>query len=72
MYFLKLLLIFFFFVNMEKLFMADLLPKGLHEKVIICSISYITKSRLDVQLVKKIPLGIAIIQQMKEEGYGQN
>ena len=57
---------------MEKLFMADLLAKGLHEKVMICSISYITKSRLDVQLVKKIPLEIVIIQQMKEEGYGQN
>ena len=37
--------------------MADLLPNGLHEKVKICSISicYITKSRLDVQFVKKIP-----------------
>ena len=70
MYFLKLLLI--FFVNIEKVFMTDLLPKGLHEKVTICSISYITKSRLDVELVKKIPLEIVISQQMKEEGYGQN
>ena len=52
--------------------MADLLPKGLHEKEMICFISYITKSRLDVQLVKKIPLEIVISQQMKEEGYGQN
>ena len=25
-----------FFVNMEKLFMANLLPNGLHEKVMIC------------------------------------
>ena len=38
------------------LFMTDLLPNGLHEKVIICSICYITKSRLDVQPAKKIPL----------------
>ena len=52
--------------------MVDLLPNGLHEKVMICSISYITKSRLDVRLVKKIPLEIVIRQQMKEEGYGQN
>ena len=41
---------------MEKLFMADLLLNGLHEKVIICSIFCITKSRLDVQFVNKIPL----------------
>ena len=53
---------------MEKLFMADLLPNGLHEKVMICSICYITKSRLDVQFVKKLGNG----QQMKEEGYDQN
>ena len=58
---------------MEKLFMADLLPNELHEKVImICSISYITKSRLDVQFVKKTPLKMVINQQMKEEGYDQN
>ena len=44
-----------FFVNMEKLFMADLLPNGLHEKLIICPICYITKSGLNVQFVKKIP-----------------
>ena len=48
--------------------MADLLPNGLHEKVTICSICYITKSRLDVQFVKKIPLEIVIGQQMKEKG----
>ena len=47
---------------MEMLFMADLLPNGLHEKVMICSICYITKSRLDVQFV----------QQMKEKRYDQN
>ena len=35
--------------------MADLEPNGIHEKV-ICSICYITKSRSDVQFVKKIPL----------------
>ena len=40
---------------MEKLFMADLLPNGLHEKVMICFICII-KSRLDVQFVKKFPL----------------
>ena len=28
-----------------------------HEKVMICSICHITKSRLDVQFVKKIPFG---------------
>ena len=57
---------------MEKLFMADLLPNGLHEKVMICSICYVTKSRLDVQFVKKIPLEAAIGQQIKEERYDQN
>ena len=41
---------------MEVLFMADLLPNGLHGKIMICSVNYITKSRLDVQFVKKIPL----------------
>ena len=41
---------------MGKLLMTNLLPNGLHEEVMICSICYITKSRLDVQLVKKIPL----------------
>ena len=61
-----------FFVNMEMLFMADLLPNGLHEKVMICSIWYITKSWLDVQFVKKIPLEMVTSQQMKEEGYDQN
>ena len=57
---------------MEKVFMADLLPNWLHEKVMICSICYITKSRLDVQFVKKIALEMAIGQQIKEEGYDQN
>ena len=57
---------------MERLFMTDLLPNRLHEKVMICSICYITKSRLDVQFVKKIPLEMVIGQQMKEEGYDQN
>ena len=41
---------------MEKLFMAVVLANGLHEKVMICSISYIAKIRLDVQFVKIIPL----------------
>ena len=57
---------------MEKLFMADLLPNGLREKVMICSICYITKSRLDVQFLKRISLEMVIGQQMKEEGYDQN
>ena len=56
---------------MEKLFMADLIPNGHHEKVMIRSICYITKSRLDVQFVKKISLEMIIGQQMKEEGYDQ-
>ena len=64
--FLKLLLI--FFVNMEKLFMADLLSNELYEKIIVCSICCITKSRLSVQFVKKIPLEMVIGQEMKEEG----
>ena len=55
-----------FFVNMEKLFMADLLPSGLHEKVMICSICYISKSRLDVQSVKKIPL--EMVNRWKKKG----
>ena len=33
--------------------MAELLPNGHHEKVMVCSIYYITKSRLEVQFVKK-------------------
>ena len=52
--------------------MADLLPNGLHEKVMICFICYITKNRSDVQFVEKIPLEMVIGQQMKEEGYDQN
>ena len=52
--------------------MDDLLSNGLLEKVMIFSICYITKSRLDVQLVKKIPLVMVIGQQLKEEGYNQN
>ena len=61
---------------MEKLLIADLLlrkfktssllPNGLHEKVIIFSICYITKSRLDVQFIKKIPLEMVNGKQMKE------
>ena len=39
-------------------------------KVMICSI--ITKSILDVQFAKKIPLEMVTGQQMKEEGYDQN
>ena len=54
---------------MEKLFMADLLPNGLHEKVMIRSICHFTKSRLDVQFVKKMPLEMVICQQIKEERY---
>ena len=57
---------------MEKLFVADFLSNGLHEKVMICSMCFITKSRLHVQFVEKIPLEMVIGQQMKEEGYDQN
>ena len=51
--------------------MADLQPNGLHEKVMICSVCYIIKNRLDIQFVKKILLKMIIGQQMKEEGYDQ-
>ena len=54
---------------MEMLFMADLLPNGLHEKVMTCSICYVTKSRLDVQFVKKIPLESSTGER---KGYDQN
>ena len=57
---------------MEKLFMTDPLPNWLHEKVMICSVCCITKSRLDLQFVKKIRLEMIIGQEMKEEGYDQN
>ena len=57
---------------MEKLFMANLLPNGPHKKVMICFTCCITKRRVDVQFVKKIPLETVIGQQMKEEGYDQN
>ena len=57
---------------MEMLFMADLLPNGHLEKVMICSICYITKSRLDIQFVKKIPLEMVIGHQMQEERYDQS
>ena len=46
--------------------MAELLPNGLQEKVMIFAICYITKSRLDVRFVKKIPL--ENVEQMKEKG----
>ena len=46
---------------MEKLFMANLPPNGLHEKIMICSIFYITKSRLDVQFVKKYPWKCSLV-----------
>ena len=35
--------------------MADLLPNVLYDKIMIYSICYITKSRLDVQLPRKSP-----------------
>ena len=57
---------------MEKLFIACLLPNGLHEKLMMCSIYYITKSRLDVQFVKETLMEMVTGQQMKEEGYDQN
>ena len=52
-----------FFVNIKKMFMADF------DMLYYC---YITKSRLDVQFVKKIPLETVIGQQMKEKGYDKN
>ena len=58
---------------MEKLFMAGLRSNGLHEKVwYVILLCYITKSRLDVQFVKKIPLQMVIGRQMKEEWHDQN
>ena len=57
---------------MEKLFIDCLLPNGLHEKLMMCSIYYITKSRLDVQFVKETLMEMVTGQQMKEEGYDQN
>ena len=51
--------------------MANLLPNGLHEKVMICYIVILLKVDY-VQFVKKIPLEMVIGQQMKEEGYDQN
>ena len=50
-----------------KLFIADLLPNGLHDKVVI-----FTKKRLDLQFVKKIALVMVISQQMKEQDHNQN
>ena len=47
--------------------MADLLPNGLHDKVVI-----FTKKRLDLQFVKKIALVMVISQQMKEQDHNQN
>ena len=46
--------------------MVDLLSNGLHEKVMIW---YFSKSKLDVEFIKKIYLEIVIDQQMKEEGH---
>ena len=46
---------------MKKLFIADLLPNRLHEKVMASSIYYITKSRLDVQFIKYIALEMVIV-----------
>ena len=48
------------------LFMANLLPNRFHEKAM-----HVTKSRLDLQVVKKIPLQMVTGQQMKEEEHAQ-
>ena len=45
------------------------LIKRLWYDILLC---YITKSRLDIQFVRKITYEIVIGQQMKEEGYDQN
>ena len=52
--------------------MADLRLNGLPEKVMMLCYCYITKSRLDVQFVKKIPLEMVIGRQMKEDELDQN
>ena len=49
------------------LFMANLLPNRFHEKAM-----HVTKSRLDLQVVKKIPLQMVSGQHMKEEEHAQN
>ena len=51
---------------MKKLFIADLLPNRLHEKVMASSIYYITKSRLDVQFIKYIALEMVIVNRWKK------
>ena len=48
--------------------MAEHLPNALHEKVMKSSICYITKSRLEVQFVKKFSLEMVIGQQIKKRG----
>ena len=40
---------------MEVLFMADLLPNGLHEKAMICSTCYITEVDQMYSLLRKFP-----------------
>ena len=47
--------------------MANLLPNRFHEKAM-----HVTKIRLDLQVVKKIPLQMVSGQQMKEEEHAQN
>ena len=50
-------------------YQMDFMKRYVHT---ICSICYITKGRLDVQIVEKLPLEMVISQQMKEEIYNQN
>ena len=52
------------FDNIKKLFMTDILSNGLHEKVMMLYYCFITKRRLDVQFVRKIPPEMAIGQQI--------
>ena len=49
-------------------YQMDLIKRLWHD-ILLC---YITKSRLDIQFVRKITYEIVIGQQMKEEGYDQN
>ena len=61
-------------VNIEKLFMVQQVVLG---RPSIKRTSRkgkwpVTKSRLDVEFVKKITLGMIIVQKMKEEGLDQN
>ena len=52
----------------QSCFIDDPLSNVLHKKVMN---DMVTKSRLDIQFAKNIPLETVISQQMKEEGHDQ-